>query len=94
VTHTKNDAAPKIKPAKGEAIPVGEHMVVDPRICHGKMTFRGTRVPVETILYYIATGHSLDYLRNSWPEVSAAAIEEALHLATAVFLEHYGSKRT
>ena len=72
---------------------VGEHLVVDPRVCHGKMTFRGTRVPVEMILDYLATGHTFEYLRKSWPEVSRAAIEEAVHLATEVFLKHHKSKR-
>jgi hypothetical protein len=36
--------------AQGEPTFVGEHLVVDPRVCHGEVTFRGTRVPVETIL--------------------------------------------
>lgn len=73
---------------------VGNHLVVDPRVCHGKMTFRGTRVPVETILHYLATGHTFAYLHQSWPEVSAEAIAEAVNAATATFLDHFGSKRT
>ena len=72
---------------------IGKHLLVDPRVCHGQMTFGGTRVPVETILVYLATGHSLEYLRNSWPQVSAEAIEEAVRLACDLFLDHYGSRR-
>ena len=52
---------------------VGQHLVVHPGVCFGKMTFRGTRVPVETILYYLATGHTFEYLHRSWPQVSAEA---------------------
>jgi uncharacterized protein (DUF433 family) len=78
---------------KHEPTEVGKYLVVHPGVCHGKMTFRGTRVPVETILLYLATGHSFEYLRQSWPEVSAEAIEEAVKLATDAFLDHYRSRR-
>jgi uncharacterized protein (DUF433 family) len=72
---------------------IGQHLVVDPRVCHGKMTFKGTRVPVETILAYLAKGHSLSYLRKSWPEVAPEAIEEAVRLATELFVQHYRPKK-
>jgi uncharacterized protein (DUF433 family) len=64
---------------------VGKYLVIDPRVCHGEMTFKGTRVPVETILPYLAKGYSHAYLRKSWPEVSTEAIAEAVQLATELF---------
>src|SRR6266540_6643925 len=33
---------------------IGHYLVVDPGVCHGKLTFKGTRVPVETILNRLA----------------------------------------
>jgi uncharacterized protein (DUF433 family) len=78
----------------GPAIFVGEHLVVDPRVCHGELTFRNTRVPVETILGYLAKGYSLAYLRKSWPEVSAAAIEEAVSLASDHLIQHYRGRKS
>ena len=83
----------KSKNGNGEPTFVGEHLVVDPRVCHGELTFRGTRVPVETILTYLANGYSQAYLRKSWPEVSAEAIQEAVHLASAQLVQHYRSKK-
>ena len=77
------------KPRNGKPTLVGSHLVVDPRICHGQLTFRGTRVPVEMVLSYLAKGYSLPYLRKSWPEVSAEAIQEAISLASAHLIEHY-----
>ena len=73
---------------------VGKHLVVDPRVCHGEMTFRGTRVPVETILLYLAKGHSLAYIRESWPEVSTEAIQEAVKLAAKHLIRHYRGKKS
>ena len=71
---------------------VGKHLVVDPRVCHGDLTFRGTRVPVETILSYLAKGYSLSYLHKSWPEVSFEAIQEAIHLASEHLIQHFRGK--
>src|ERR1700733_10922422 len=86
---TKTNPKRKNKTGPGEPIFVGEHLVVDPRVCHGELTFRDTRVPVETILGYLAKGYSLAYLRKSWPEVSAAAIREAVSLASDHLIQHY-----
>ncbi len=61
---------------------IGEHLVVDPEICHGQVTFKGTRVPVETILALLGKGYSVDQLLKSYPELTRTAIEEALRLAT------------
>ncbi len=80
--------------AKGQATPVGKYLVIDPDVCHGEMTFRGTRVPVETILLYLAKGRSREYIRKSWPEVSAEAIAEALRLATELFIQHHREKQS
>jgi uncharacterized protein (DUF433 family) len=75
--------------AKGQVTEVGRFLTVDPRVCHGELTFRGTRVPVETVLLYLAEGYSLTYLRKSWPEVSAEVIQEALSLATSLLARRY-----
>jgi uncharacterized protein (DUF433 family) len=55
---------------------------MDPEICHGQMTFRGTRIPVDTVLAFLAKGYSVDQLLRSWPELTRAAIEEAIALAS------------
>jgi uncharacterized protein (DUF433 family) len=72
---------------------IGEHLVIDPRVCHGKMTFKGTRVPVETILNRLATGRTFEDLMESWPEVGREAIVEAAQLAVATLLEKYPQVR-
>ena len=73
---------------------IGEHLVVDPRVCHGQLTFRGTRVPVETILSYLGRGYTMDYLHKSWPQVSAEAIEEAVRLASEQLIKHCLAKKS
>jgi uncharacterized protein (DUF433 family) len=82
------------KAATQDPISVGEYLVVDPRVCHGELTFRGTRVPIATILSYLRKGYSQAYLRKSWPEVSAEAIEEAISLASEQLVERYRQKNS
>ena len=72
-----------------ERVEIGKYLVVDPAICHGQMTFAGTRVPVDTVLTYLAKGYSIDQLVRSWPELSKPAIEEALFLASQSLLAYY-----
>jgi len=67
---------------KMSRIEVGTHLVIDPEICHGQMTFKGTRVPVDTVLTFLAKGYSVDQLLRSWPELGREAVEEAIYLAS------------
>ena len=60
-----------------EKVDVGKYIVIDPEICHGQMTFKGTRIPVDTVLTFLAKGYSIDQLLRSWPELTHPAVEEA-----------------
>lgn len=42
----------------------------DPEILGGKVCFKGTRVPVETLFDYMAEGISLDRFLHGFPTVS------------------------
>ena len=59
----------------------------DPDILGGTPVFRGTRVPVRTLLDYLAAGDSLDDFLNHFPTVSrqqaVAALEQAKDLLVA-----------
>ena len=48
-----------------------------PNILSGTPVFAGTRVPVETIIDYLAAGHSLDEFLDDFPTVRR---EQALEL--------------
>lgn len=55
---------PASKPANNGAAPrtgrrIGRYIVADPRVCHGRLTFGGTRVFVSDILEQVERGQSL-----------------------------------
>lgn len=65
----------------------GRYIVADPRICHGQLTFRGTRILVETVLDQIADGLPWDDIVASWRgKVTKDAIKESVLLAREVLL--------
>ncbi|MEZ4735586.1 MAG: DUF433 domain-containing protein [Caldilineaceae bacterium] len=70
-------------------VEIGNYLVIDQEICHGQMTFRGTRVPVDTVLTFLAKGYTIDQLLRSWPELQRPAIEEAIRLASHSLQERY-----
>ena len=63
---------------------LGTYIVSDPRICHGKLTFRGTRILVKDVLDQVASGKDWDEIIGDWRgDISKEAIAEAVRLAGA-----------
>ena len=68
---------------------LGRHIVADPKICHGKPTFRGTRVLVADGLDLVASGMAWESIVEDWDgRVSVEAIREAVQLASQALLKH------
>jgi uncharacterized protein (DUF433 family) len=53
----------------------------DPAILGGKPCIKGTRISVEMILEWVASGASRDDIVKSYPQLTAEDVEEALHFA-------------
>jgi uncharacterized protein (DUF433 family) len=75
-------------------IELGQYIVSDPKICGGDLTFKGTRILVRDVLYFVAKG-------MDWNEISAEydgrlsheAIAEAVELARTSLLEKTEKRR-
>ena len=60
---------------------VGRYIVTDPAICHGKPTFRGTRIMVWQVREMVAEGMDWDVITRAWGnKISKAAIAEAVQM--------------
>lgn len=70
---------------------IGRFIVVDPSVCHGQPTFRGTRILVCDVLEEVASGLAWETIVDEWRgDVSKDAIAEAVRLASQAFLDHSG----
>lgn len=74
---------PAKKKTTDEAVKVmGEYIVADPRICHGALTFRGTRVFVADVLEQVEQGMPWGRIVQEWDgKVTLPAIAEAVRVA-------------
>ncbi len=71
---------------KGDCKVLGEFIVADPQVCHGKPTFKGTRIMVFQVLEQVAYGTPWQRIVWSWRgKVTMPAITEAVKLASEMF---------
>lgn len=66
----------------------GKHIVADPEICHGQLTFMGTRIMVKSVLHYVARGKDWRWISTAYDgRLSSEAIREAVELASDALIE-------
>ena len=56
---------------------LGRYIVADPAICHGKPTFRGTRIFVSDVLEMVAEGLAWETIIEQWH--NRASCESVIH---------------
>ena len=60
---------------------IGRYILADPEICHGKPTFRGTRILVADVLEQVADGLAWETIIEEWRgSISDEVIAEAVSL--------------
>ena len=68
---------------------LGRFIVADPKVCHGQLTFRGTRVFVADVLDQVACGLDRETIIEEWHgSITHEAIAEAVHLAAQALLKY------
>ncbi|MEK7440765.1 MAG: DUF433 domain-containing protein [Chloroflexota bacterium] len=67
---------------KQKQVLLGRYIVADPEICHGKPTFRGTRIFVSDVLEMVAEGMAWETIIEQWHgSVTKEAIAESVKLS-------------
>jgi uncharacterized protein (DUF433 family) len=66
---------------------LGQYIVADPNICHGALTFKGTRLFVSDVLEMVAEGRDWEaIIRECHGSINCEAIAEAIRLAGKALL--------
>lgn len=83
------------KTRKRSRTDLGKFIVADPEICHGKPTFKGTRIMVWQVLEDVAEGRSWDFICNTrWGgRIPLQAVAEAVRLSQSAWLDEEGKLR-
>lgn len=58
-----------------------DRITIDPSICLGQPTLRGTRITVSVVLKMLAGGKSMPDVLQAYPELEAEDVQQALRYA-------------
>ncbi len=53
-----------------------DRIAVDPKVCQGRATVRGTRITVDFVLKLIGNGYSVDEIVQDYPELDKADVHQ------------------
>lgn len=62
-------------------VEINKYIVADPGICHGKPTFKGTRIMVWQILEMLASSETVEEILENYPSLNRNHIKAALEFA-------------
>lgn len=66
---------------------INQYIVADPNICHGKPTFKGTRIMVWQILDMLKSGENGKEIIKDFPSLRNSHIKAALDYASSLTKE-------
>lgn len=67
-------------------------ITADPKICHGKLVFKGTRILVSDVLELLGSGMNIKDILDEYPGLSEEMIREAIDYAAKVIKKEYHVK--
>ncbi len=69
-----------------------ERIVIDPQICNGKPTIRGSRITVQSILEFLSAGDSREEILKQYPKLKQEDIQASLKIAAHLLGRNYSIK--
>ncbi len=63
---------------------MNERISVDPKICHGQVCIKGTRIPVHQVIRMLANGDKIDELLEDYPSLKVEDIYACLDYAASL----------
>lgn len=59
---------------------VNERVVIDPSICNGRPTVRGTRITAQTVVEFLAAGDSVEDILDEYPALTREDVLACLNM--------------
>ena len=70
-----------------------KYIIADSEICHGRPTFRGTRILVHVVLEMLEAGASVQEIIRAYPSLTKAHIKAALDFAAKLTKRSVNERR-
>jgi len=64
-------------------------IVIEPDICNGQPTIRGTRITAQTVLEFLAAGDSTEDVLEAYPSLSKEDILACIGLSSDLMKHHF-----
>jgi uncharacterized protein (DUF433 family) len=64
-------------------------IVIDPDICNGQPTIRGTRIAARTVLEFLAAGDSVEDVLEEYPSLSREDVLACIGLSSELMKHHF-----
>jgi len=71
-----------------------ERITLDPDICNGRPTIRGTRIAVQTVLDFLGAGDSPEDVLCEYPSLEIEDIRACLLAAASVMKHQYAIRQS
>jgi len=72
---------------------MAERITIDPDICNGRPTVRGTRITAQTIIEFLAAGDGIDDVLAEYPALSREDVQACLDYASRLMANQYSVVR-
>lgn len=66
-----------------------QHIVIDPDICGGQPTIKGTRIAARTVLGFLSAGDTIDDILAEYPTLTREDILACLAYSADLLKTHY-----
>lgn len=64
-------------------------IVIDPAVCNGRPTIRGTRITAQTVLEFLGAGDSVEYVLDEYPTLTRDDVLACLRYASHLMGNHF-----
>ena len=68
---------------------MSERISIKPDVCNGHPVVRGTLIPVQTVLEFLAAGDSVEDALEEYPKPSRADVQACLNYASRLMGNHF-----
>ena len=70
-----------------------DRIVIEPDICNGQPTIRGTRISARTVLEFLAAGDSIEEVLEEYPSITREDVLACIGLSSELMKHHFSLER-